>query len=150
MARSSVTFNKKEQEKKKLQKKKEKGERKEARKANSAKGASLDDMLAYVDADGNITDTPVDPTKKKEVDPDSISFRTDRKEEGDEDETGRTGTVSFFNESKGYGFIKDSITGDSIFVHANGLLDQVRDRDKVSFETERTPKGLSAIKVKKI
>ncbi len=61
----------------------------------------------------------------------------------------RTGTVKFFNESKGYGFIKDPNTQESIFVHINGLIDQIKENDKVTFEVERGQKGLNAVKVKK-
>ena len=70
MARSQETFGKKEKEKKRLKKREEKQKRKEERKANSNKGGDLDSMLAYVDEYGNITDTPPDPTKKREeIDP---------------------------------------------------------------------------------
>jgi hypothetical protein len=64
MARSQETFNKKEAEKRKAQKRKEKEQRKEERKANAKEGKSLEEMMAYVDEDGNITSTPPDPTKK--------------------------------------------------------------------------------------
>jgi cold shock CspA family protein len=57
--------------------------------------------------------------------------------------------ISFFNESKGYGFIKDLQSQESIFVHINSLEEAVKENDKVTFETEQGPKGLSAIKVKK-
>jgi spore germination protein YaaH len=65
MARPQETFNKKELEKKRLQKRKEKEQRKEERKANAKEGSSLEDMMAYVDENGNITSTPPDPTRKK-------------------------------------------------------------------------------------
>jgi cold-shock DNA-binding protein family len=55
--------------------------------------------------------------------------------------------VSFFNESKGFGFIKDSNTGESIFVHVNGLVDTIKENDKVEFDTERGPKGMNAVNV---
>ena len=61
-----------------------------------------------------------------------------------------TGTVKFFNESKGYGFIKDHESQESIFVHVNGLEDPVKENDKVTFETEMGQKGINAIKVKLI
>ena len=60
----------------------------------------------------------------------------------------RTGTVTFFNDSKGFGFIKDLKSQESIFVHVNALSEQIKENDKVTFETERSPKGLNAIKVK--
>jgi CspA family cold shock protein len=61
----------------------------------------------------------------------------------------KTGVVKFFNGSKGYGFIKVDESGEEIFVHATGLLDQVREDDKVSFEIEEGKKGLNATNVKK-
>jgi cold shock CspA family protein len=61
----------------------------------------------------------------------------------------RNGVLTFFNESKGYGFIKDLQSQESIFVHINGLMEAVSENDKVTFETERGQKGLNAIKVKK-
>lgn len=60
------------------------------------------------------------------------------------------GTVKFFNETKGFGFINDSQTGNDVFVHISGLVDEIRQDDKVSFDTENTPKGISAINVKVI
>lgn len=65
MGRPQETFNKKELEKKRIQKRKEKLQRMEERKANAQKGASLEDMMAYVDENGNITSTPPDPTKRR-------------------------------------------------------------------------------------
>lgn len=59
-----------------------------------------------------------------------------------------TGTVKFFNESKGYGFIVDSSTKEEIFVHVSGLLDHIREGDTVTFETRRGKKGMNAVNVK--
>ncbi len=58
------------------------------------------------------------------------------------------GTVKFFNESKGFGFINDSATGEDIFVHASGLIDTIKEGDKVTFGTERGKKGMNAVDVK--
>lgn len=147
MARSQNTFNKREKEKKRLQKRKEKQEKKEERKANSTSG-DLDEMLAYVDEFGNITDTPPDPTvKKKEVKASSIEIGVPKKER--EDITAeRRGRVAFFNDSKGYGFINQDGTQERYFVHINGLIDQVQEGDKVSFQLEKGAKGMNAIEVK--
>ncbi len=150
MAKSRVTFNKKEKEKKRQRKKKEKEEKKEARKANSSKGSGLDDMIAYVDAEGNITDTPPDPDNYEEVEAENIEISVSKNLESDEAPAQRTGKVSFFNSSKGYGFIEDSNTKERIFVHVSGLLEEVQENDLVSFETEKTPKGLSAVEVKRV
>jgi cold shock protein len=61
-----------------------------------------------------------------------------------------TGTVKFFNESKGYGFIKDDENQREIFVHVSGLSDKIRENDKVTFSTIEGKKGLNAVNVKKI
>ena len=58
------------------------------------------------------------------------------------------GTVKFFNDSKGYGFIRDEETGKEYFVHAKGLIDEVRDNDEVTFDLEDGRKGLNAVNVK--
>ena len=148
MAKSQESFNKKEKEKKKRQKQKEKEQRKEERKSTSGKG--FDDMIAYVDEYGNITSTPPDPSKKRVINVEDIEIGTPKKEEYEEGENEITGVVTFFNETKGFGFIKNSKNNDSYFVHVNDLIDPIKDRDKVSFETEDGPRGTKAIKVKKI
>ncbi len=150
MGKSQETFNKKEVEKKKKQKKKEKEEKREERKAHSSKGNSLEDMMAYVDENGNITSVPPDPNRKKTViNQDDIQIGVARNTNSNEPKPLRKGKVTFFNESKGYGFIKDLETQESIFVHINGLKDSVKENDRVTFETINTPKGLNAVNVKK-
>jgi len=150
MGRSQETFGKKENEKKKQKKRKDKEEKKEERKANASKGQNLEDMMAYVDENGNITSTPPDPKKKNIVNQESIQIRVSKQQDIDPEDLLRKGKVTFFNESKGYGFIKDLVTQESIFVHMKGLLDQIKENDQVTFETEKTPKGLSAVKVKRL
>ena len=59
-----------------------------------------------------------------------------------------SGTIKFFNVSKGFGFITPSSGGKEVFVHSSGLIDQVREGSEVSYELEETPKGLAAVKVK--
>lgn len=149
MAKSRDTFNKSEKEKKRLKKRQEKEEKKESRRSNSSKSGNLDDMIAYVDADGNITDTPPDPGRKSEIDLDSIEISVSRHEDSEPEILVRKGKVSFFNSSKGYGFIKDEQTQSSIFFHIKGIIDEVQEGDVVSFETEKTPKGLSAVEVRR-
>ncbi len=58
------------------------------------------------------------------------------------------GTVKFFNESKGYGFIKEEDTSKEYFVHANGLIDEIRENDQVTFDLQEGRKGLNAVNVK--
>ncbi|MBA3680229.1 MAG: cold shock domain-containing protein [Bacteroidetes bacterium] len=145
MARSQETQNKKEKESKKLKKRKEKDEKKAERKAGGKK--SFEDMIAYVDEFGNLTDTPPDPKKKKEINLEDIQLGAKIEVAPDPEDLIRKGNVSFFNEEKGYGFIRDEKSQESVFFHVNGLLSQVKEKDKVSFETEKGPKGLNAIKV---
>ena len=59
------------------------------------------------------------------------------------------GTVKFFNETKGFGFIKDENSNTEYFVHVSGLVDQIRENDRVSFELQEGRKGLNAINVKR-
>jgi cold shock CspA family protein len=143
------TFSKKEKEKKKQQKRKEKEQRKAERKANAKAGQSLEQMMAYVDENGNISDTPPDPMKKKIIKESDIVLGS-RNMEGMTVSVVRKGRVTYFNTSKGYGFIKDLQTQESIFVHSNSLNFVIKENDMVSFETESGFKGLNAIQVKKI
>lgn len=149
MGSSQETFSKKEKEKKRLKKKQDKEAKKEDRKANSDKGKSLDEMMAYVDANGNLTSTPPDPLKKKVViKAEDIKIGVSRQEAIEPADLIRKGTVTFFNDSKGYGFIKDTETQDSIFVHVNSVSGTIKENDKVTFETEMGPKGMNAVRVK--
>lgn len=149
MARSQETFNKKEKEKKRLKKKQEKQLRKEERKANNNKGAGLESMLAYVDENGQITDTPPDKTKKKvEIKAENIELGVPKKEAVEEDVI-RKGKVAFFDTSKGYGFIRDLANEEKYFVHISGTLDEIGENDSVTFELEKGAKGLNAVRVKK-
>ncbi len=58
------------------------------------------------------------------------------------------GTVKFFNDSKGFGFITPDDGGKDVFVHANGLIDEINEGDKVSYETEEGRKGPNAVDVR--
>jgi cold shock protein len=60
----------------------------------------------------------------------------------------QTGTVKFFNESKGFGFIKASGTGEEFFVHVSGLVDKIKEGDTVTFETQQGKKGINAVNVR--
>ncbi|MDB5192197.1 MAG: DNA-binding protein [Segetibacter sp.] len=151
MGKSQETFNKKEKEKKRLQKRQEKQEKKEERQSNARDGNDLENMMAYLDENGNITSSPPDPNRKKRViNAEDIQIGVAKQEPMDEAELLRSGVVTMFNESKGYGFIKDSKSNESLFVHINSLSDRVREGDKVNFEVELTHKGKNAVGVKKI
>jgi len=146
MGRSQDTFNKKEGRKKKEKKRKDKEAKRAARK-DSEKSGDLNDMIAYVDENGMIVDTPPDPDKKAEVELDSIDVSVPKRDNIPYDPI-RNGIVTFFNESKGFGFIRDLETQESVFVHANNLLEPIKDNNTVTFEVEMGPKGPSAFKVK--
>jgi cold shock CspA family protein len=147
MAKSQQSFNKAEKEKKKAKKKKEKLLRKEERKAN-ATGGGLDSMIAYVDEFGNITDTPPDPSKKEKISAENIEIGVPKKENVFVDPI-KKGRVDFFNDAKGFGFIKETGTGESFFVHINGCEYDIAEGDMVSFELEKGLKGMNAVRVKK-
>jgi cold shock CspA family protein len=146
MGRPKETFNKREREKKKAQKRKEKEQRKEERKENAHEKQSLDDMIAYVDEYGNITSTPPDPSKKKEVRAESIEIGVPPST-GAPRNAPRSGKVKFFDNRKGYGFIEDEESGESIFVHVNDLKQPINENDRVMFKTARGFKGLNAVEV---
>ena len=148
MPKPQQSFSKKDKETKRLKKRQEKQKRLEERRAN-AKGSSLDDMIAYVDEFGNITDTPPDPAKKEKVEAENIDISIPKKEDIEVDPV-RKGRVAFFNTSKGFGFITELETQEKYFVHVNGLTEEVAENDKVSFELEQGKKGLNAVNVKKI
>ena len=58
------------------------------------------------------------------------------------------GTVKFFNGTKGFGFITPDDSSEDIFVHSSGLIDEIRENDKVEYDTERGRKGMNAVNVK--
>ncbi len=147
MGKSQETFSKKGNEKKKLQKRKDKQEKRELRQANNNKGKGLDEMLAYVDENGNITNTPPDPNKKKVINSEDIVLGAHRQDNEETPDVDRKGIVTFFNESKGYGFIKDDVSKESVFVHINSVKTPIKDNDKVTFKVEKGPKGLNAVGV---
>lgn len=142
------TFEKREKEKKRQQKQEEKKRKKEERKANSA-GGGLENMMAYVDEFGRITDTPPDPSKFKPIDISEIELGVPKRVE-EEVAPERTGRVDFFDTSKGFGFIREDGSQERFFVHVSHLAEAVGEGDKVQFELERGPKGMNAVRVKKI
>ena len=146
MAGSQETFGKKEREKKRLKKREEKKKRALERKANPT-----GNEFVYVDEFGNLTDTPMDPANKIKVEAEDIILGIPKKEDRDEEEeSAKEGKVSFFDTSKGFGFILDLKTQDKYFVHVSGLIDEIAEGDKVTFELERGLKGMNAVRVKKI
>jgi cold shock CspA family protein len=150
MARSGETFGKREKEKKRAKDKQEKAQKMEERRANAKKGKVLDEMMAYLDENGNLSSTPPDPKKMKTFNAEDMQIGVPRYVPGEEDNPVRTGIVTLFKEDKGFGFIRDLQSGESIFVHASQLAEPVKENNKVSFEVEQGPKGLNAFNVKKL
>lgn len=148
MAKSQQTFNKTEKEKKRRKKREDKLKKKVARKAE-AKENPQGIQFAYVDHYGNLTDTPPDPSLKIKVDAKSIELGIPKKDDSEIFDPIRNGKVSFYDSSKGFGFILDTETQEKYFTHVSGLIDEIAENDKVTFELEKGMKGLNAVRVKK-
>ncbi|MCC8146759.1 MAG: cold shock domain-containing protein [Bacteroidales bacterium] len=140
----SISFNKRELEKKKQEKRVEKQKRKEERKANG-NGGAFEDMIAYVDENGVITDTPPDPVKKQAIDVDSIAVSIPKRE--DIEDPILKGRVEYFNPDKGYGFIKNATNTEKYFFHISSAPAAIREGNKVTFELERGQKGMNAVRI---
>ncbi|MBN1107867.1 MAG: cold shock domain-containing protein [Bacteroidales bacterium] len=147
MGRSQETFGKKEVRNRKEKKRKDK-EKKRALKKNEVKKRSFDDMIAYVDEFGKISATPPDPDKKTAVDAESIELTISKNSPETSPVTDRKGVVTFFNDSKGFGFIRDMESGQSYFVHANSLLEPIKENNMVIFEAGKGQKGPAALNVR--
>ena len=133
MSRNQLTFKKKELAKKKQQKKKEKLERREINKSENNKGKSLEEMFAYVDEFGNISDTPpTQPYKFKEED---LLRPADLEDEY------LYGKVSYYNEEGHYGFIRDNLSRETVYFN-DTLAGMVLSIDqKVKYKYIRTKRG---------
>ena len=140
----AISFNKRELEKKKEQKRQEKLKRKEERKANAG-STSFEDMIAYVDENGVITDTPPDQTNKQKIEIEDIFISTPKKE--DIEDPILKGRVEYFNSDKGYGFIKHAGSTDKYFFHISSAPASITEGNKVSFELERGQKGMNAVRI---
>ncbi|QIE58421.1 cold shock domain-containing protein [Rasiella rasia] len=149
MARSQQTFSKSEKEKKRLKKREEKRKKMEARKAEKEANGTSGIEFAYVDHLGNLVDTPPDPSKKVEVEADDIVIGVPKTLDEDREEIDpvRQGTVNFFDHSKGFGFIIDSENNEKYFTHVSGIIDEINENDKVSFELEKGQRGMNAVRV---
>lgn len=144
MGRSSISYNKKELEKKRAQKRKDKQQRKEERKASGGSG-SLDDMIAYVDENGVITSEMPEPSNKQEIDIEEIAVSTPKKQ--DVPDPILKGRVEHFNTDKGYGFIKDAGSAEKYFFHITDAFPNISEGATVSFELARGNRGLNAVKI---
>lgn len=147
MGKSQETFSKKEKEKKRLKKRQEKLAKREERRANPKK--TFEESIAYIDENGNFTDTPPDKSKRTVIKAEDIEIGVPTRQNENYDPI-KSGKLEFYNNEKGYGFIKENITNDKYFVHVSSLNGEIGENDKVSFELEKGPKGLNAVRVNKI
>lgn len=139
-----ASFNKRDIEKKKAEKRKQKQLKKEDKKTGGKN--SLDDMIAYVDANGRITSEPPLLQKKEEINPEDIIISVPKQEESDQFPV-YEGRVEHYNTSKGFGFIKDINSTDKYFFHASNAPQDLQEGDKVEFELERGKKGMNAVNI---
>lgn len=142
MAKSN-SFNKREVEKNKQQKRKEKQLRREERKNNPTD--SFEDMIAYVDENGVITSTPPDLTKKQKIDIEDILVSVPKRE--DVEDPILRGRVEYFNQDKGFGFIKSIGSVDKYFFHISNAPESIKEGNIVTFELERGQKGINAVRI---
>eukprot|EP00764_Aduncisulcus_paluster_P011093 gnl/Carplike_NY0171/40_a55_6953.p2 GENE.gnl/Carplike_NY0171/40_a55_6953~~gnl/Carplike_NY0171/40_a55_6953.p2 ORF type:complete len:151 (-),score=22.38 gnl/Carplike_NY0171/40_a55_6953:524-976(-) len=147
MGRSQETFNKKEVRNKKEKKRKEKAAKRQAKRENESK-SSLDDMIAYVDENGMIVDTPPDESDKTEVKLEDIEVSVPKGGSISDEDPVKKGVVTFFNDSKGYGFIKEKETKQDVFVHVNNITEPIKEGNLVTFEIEKGQRGPTAVNVK--
>jgi len=145
MSRSQESFNKKEVRNKKEKKRKEKDAKRLARREGDK--TNMDDMIAYVDENGVITSIPPDEGSKKEINLEEIEISVPRGVAFGESKI-KKGVVSFFNEAKGFGFIKDAQTQFDYFFHVNNMIDEIKEGNKVVFDVEKGPRGQVAINIK--
>ncbi len=145
MARSQNAFNKQQREKKKLQKKKAKQQKKEERRANSP-GGDLDNMMAYLDENGNIIDTPPDqqPTKPNRTPGKEIE------EKAPDLDSERRGKVVYFSSDKGTGTILQDHSNERFKVFDDGLKVRVQEGDTVRFNLKEEEDQHIAINVRKV
>ena len=149
MAKSQQTYSKIEKEKKRLKKREEKKKKMETRKLEKEQNGTKGIEFAYVDHNGQLTDTPPDPSDKIKVKAKHIEVSVPKLTDSDRKEIDpvRKGSVSFFDHSKGFGFILDSETQEKYFTHISGCNDEISENDKVSFELEKGPRGMNAVRV---
>lgn len=145
MGRSKETSGKKEVRTKQLKKRKDKLSRKQDKKDQGKK--SFDDMIAWVDENGQILSEPPTETERTEVEAEDIEVSVPKGNNKTKDPT-HQGKVKHYDPSKGYGFIFSNRLNDTVFFHINDCPPEIKINDKVEFEVEKGPKGLRAVRIK--
>lgn len=138
------SFTKKEYTKKKIKKSQEKQLRREDRKENNNRGKSFEDMIVYVDVNGHFTAVPphlqnrdADLAKAKKAQESAARHNDDF-----------TGIVNYISD-KGFGFITEDKTGESVFFHIGELTQTFEKNNKVTYKKELGAKGYQAVDLKK-
>ncbi len=139
------SFSKKENSKKKTKKQQDKTARREDRKANNNKGKGLENMIVYVDVNGNFTSIPPHLQNREE---DLAKAKKTADNSTVNEDTVFNGIVTYLSD-KGYGFITEDKTGENVFFHHGQLSQPVEKHDKVSYKKESSLKGDRAINIKK-
>lgn len=141
MAKSQLTFKKKEQAKKKQLKKQDKQERRELNKSNNDKGKSLEEMYAYVDEFGNISATP--PTQQYKFKEEDLQRPSDPEDEY------LHGKVSYYNEAGHYGFIRDNISRETVYFNDSlaGIVLKIDQKVKYKYVRSKQGNQISEVKV---
>ncbi len=137
-----ITTGKRDREKLKEQKRIEKSKKKEERQ-NGGK-SSFEDMLAYIDENGQLHSTPPEKSKT-EVDVANIAISTPKQVDAENEPL--KGRIEYFNSSKGFGFVKDLAGSDKYFFHISSAPQGIKEGDKVTFELERGTRGMNAIQI---
>lgn len=146
MAKSN-SFSKREIEKNKRAKRKEKQKRREERRLQSAD--TFEEMIAYVDAHGVITDVRPEPADQKvEIELEDIEVSVPKQSETSDKYENPIGQVDYYNESRGFGFIKERERPNKYFFHKSNAEDGIAENSMVTFRLERGPRGMNAIDVK--
>ena len=139
----SQSFGKRENEKKKRARRLEKQKRREERQAGGP--SSFEEMIAYVDENGRIAGTLPEKSGREEVRPEDVPIATPKRESSVPEML--TGRVEHFNESKGYGFIKDMESSEKYFFHVSSAPPDIAEGHIVAFGTERGTRGMNAVSI---
>ncbi len=139
----AITTGKREREKLKQQKRLEKQKKKEVRQSKGSD--SFEDMIAYVDENGQLTSTPPIQSRVK-IDASLIEISVPKSELVEENSI-ENGVVEFYNSSKGFGFIKTKDNRNKYFFHISAAPENIKEGDKVTYELEKNARGINAVRI---
>ncbi len=149
MGRSQETANKKEREKQRARKQQEKRENAGEKAKQRKKGRSPNDMIAYLDENGNISSTPPIQEKRESIQPGRNSGQVFPNRKKDSRPQQGPALASYYNLVKGFSPIIDDESKQQVFVHNSQLSGTISENDRVQFEIENSIKGPSAVNLSK-